>query len=230
MLAMLQPATEGATTVPPGAAVPFVVPVRFWEGDRVEDWEEPRSGWALRRGPDGVWRPLQRAGLYWLPSSRDVQFPTVFDDDVIRRHLGRSGAAESIRFAPRGLGAAEALPGRPVCSRDDMTDLPPGAEGALPFVSSRDLGGFWSLRDLVADRAGEEQAVGIPALLPLWQMREALAVMLQEQEQVEVSWHRPSGRFYARYWAYAAGDDWGVAPRLEPRTHVYVLATSGVEG
>ncbi|AXI91390.1 hypothetical protein SAM9427_37115 (plasmid) [Streptomyces sp. ETH9427] len=195
------------------------VPVRFWEGDRMEPLE-PRPGVTLRRELGPVWAPLLRP--------RQHSVPGVGDQDV--RELIATGAGVVSSFVPRYVSPGETLPGRPVRGRDDMADLPAGAEGAVPFVSSRGLGGFWSLRDLVADRAGEEQAAGIPAMLPLWQMREALAVMLEEQEQVEVSWHRPSGRFYARYWAYAAGDDWAVAPGLEPRTHVYVLATSGVEG
>ncbi|MBG7704876.1 hypothetical protein HCJ76_44145 [Streptomyces sp. MC1] len=224
MLATLQPATEMASPIPP-ATMPSVVPVRFWDGDRVEDWEEPRSGWALRRGPDGVWRPLQRAGSYALPPSRDVQFPTVFDDDAIRRYLGRPGAAETIRFAPRSFATTEPLPGRLVvdwADLDTLLGMGLGAGGAIPFVASfGPCRGFWSLRDLAAERGGEEAAEHVDPAVSLEQMRDALAVMLEEH-RAEVSFHRPAGRLYARYQTYGAYAE-GEKERIQVRTFVYVL-------
>lgn len=222
MLATLQPAPE-VTTV-----VPSVVPVRFWDGDRVEDSEEPSAGWALRRGPDGVWRPLQRSGSYALPPSRDVQFPTAFDDDVIRRYLGRPGASETIRFAPRSFGTAEALPGRPVVDLADLDTLLGmglGAGGAIPFVaSSGECRGFWSLRDLVAEQGGEPAAAHVDPVVSVAQMREALAVMLEEF-RADVSIHRPAGRLYARYQTYGPYVD-GQKERIQVRTFVYMLTAT----
>jgi hypothetical protein len=93
----------------------------------------------------------------------------------------------------------------------------------IPFVASfGEHRGFWSLRDLTAKQAGADAALCVPAVLPVDQMREALAVMLDEYPAA-VSFHRPSGRFYARYETWGQRGD-GTRPRIQLRTFVYVLA------
>jgi hypothetical protein len=95
----------------------------------------------------------------------------------------------------------------------------------MPFVaSSGRCRGFWRLRDLCAEQSGESAAEHVAKVIPLAQMREALAVMLEEH-QADVSLHRPSGRLYARYETYGAYEE-GRRERIQVRTFVYVLTSA----
>jgi hypothetical protein len=47
--------------------------------------------------------------------------------------------------------------------------------------------------------------------------------MLDEYQRTEMSFHRPSGRFYARYYTVGPYEETGERERLQVRTFVYVL-------
>ncbi|MEU9925062.1 hypothetical protein AB0H51_27905 [Streptomyces griseoluteus] len=213
MLATIQPAAEVASPVPPVAAAPSVVPVRLWDGDRM-DVRTSRHGLTWKR-EGGMWHPFS--------SGRPIGSPV--EDFVIREYLERVKSSDEARYAPRSFGTTEALPGRPVMDRTDLDTLlgmGMGAEGAIPCVASSGIcRGFWSLRDLVAEQGGEDAAAYINPVVSLEQMRDALAVMLEEPH-AEVSFHRPAGRLYARYQTYGAYEQ-GEQERIQVRTYVYVL-------
>lgn len=213
MLATIPLPTEAARSLPLVAAAPSVVPVRFWEGDRLERFGST-SGLAWKRAADGMWHLIDPMG---------EQDGTPVEDSLMRSRLEWEEAhKKALRFIPRHLATTDPLPGRPIEGRGDLDALLLGADAAVPFVtSSSERRGFWSLRDLAAAQAGEEAAEYVPAVLPVDQVREALAVMLEEH-RAGLSLHRPSGRLYARYQVYGPYAD-GEKERIQVRTFVYVL-------
>jgi hypothetical protein len=204
------PVTESRPIVPP------VVPVRFWDGDTVVR-REPRTDLVWKRAADGKWYPT-------VSSGRRIGTPV--EDSVMRNYLEREKSGpESPRFVPRYHWTTDALPGRPIESRADLEAVTLDAEGAVPFVmSSGALRGFWSLRDLCEEQGGEPAAAHVDPAMPLAQMREALAVMLEEF-RADVSVHRAAGRLYARYQTYGPYVQ-GEKERIQVRTFVYVLTAT----
>jgi hypothetical protein len=201
------------------AAAPAPVPQRFWVGDRIVRWKAD-TGTEIRRD-EAAWR-------FAADSPRQVN--TSFGDVPVRAGLSKALGDQRMRFVPRYVSAADPLPGLPVKTRAGLESIALDADTVIPFVASfGDCRGFWGLRDLTDEQAGADAALFVPAVMPVEQMREALAVMLDEYPTA-ASFHRPSGRFYARYETWGDYEDGG-RPRVQLRTFVYVLAApSAPEG
>jgi hypothetical protein len=194
------------------ATVPAPVPQRFWVGDRVVRWMAD-TGTEIRRD-EAAWR-------FAADSPRQVT--TSFGDAPVRAGLSKVLGDQRMRFVPRYVSTADPLPGLPVKTRTGMESIALDADSVIPFVASfGECKGFWSLRDLTAQQAGADAALCVPAVMPVEQMREALAVMLDEYPAA-VSFHRPSGRFYARYETWGEREEGG-RPLVQLRTFAYVLA------
>jgi hypothetical protein len=195
------------------AAVSCPVPQRFWEGDRVVHWQKDNP-LELQRFEAG-WRPGANSPRVVMGSVEDGKIRGA----LARQALGR----QQMRFVPRYVPSTDLLPGQPLKSWADLATGALDAEEAIPFVSTfGECRGFWSLRDMTAKRAGTDAALYVPAAIPAEQMREALAAMLYEF-RAAVSFHRPSGRYYARYGTWGEREDGG-RPCVQLRTFVYVLA------
>jgi hypothetical protein len=176
------------------------VPLRFCDGDLLVQEPDDRAVWECSLFG---WRPVPDDGS------------GIWSDAEVRDNLVRSqspGAVGGVRFMPRYLSPGGQLPGASLRTRAEVEAAQLPAVSAVPYVAASGRAPrFVSLRDLAAEY-GEE----LPAAMPVGDVREALAVVLEEQERAEVSYSRVSGRLYARYRARGEGG-------LEIRTHVYVL-------
>ncbi|MFE1270587.1 hypothetical protein [Streptomyces sp. NPDC058758] len=195
------PAAEPAAFPPPS------VPLRFWNGDRYEwstgdVWERRTEGWA----------PVPDNGS------------GCFTDDEVRHALAaavESGSAEH-RFVP--VSPAASLPGQPVNSLMELYALRLTAptRHASQYLMARG-GQLFAGRELLA-KHNECFASYFPATVPVWQMLHVVRTIMLDHPGAAVSWHRLSGRLYARY----------LRPEEPPRgglvecLHVFVLTAADV--
>ncbi|MFJ8301320.1 hypothetical protein ACIQ9R_36215 [Streptomyces sp. NPDC094447] len=194
----------------PAAFPPPSVPLRFWDGDRYE-WS---TGDAWERRTEG-WAPVPDDGSGY------------FTDDEVRHALAaavESGSTEH-RFVPLSPGAA--LPGQPVNSLLELYALrrtPTPTRHASQYLMARG-GRLLAGRELIAEHHADIPPY-FPATVPLWQMLHVVKTIMLDHPGAAVSWHRPSGRLYARY----------LRPEEPPRgglvecLHVFVLTAADAAG